>query len=95
MDQVELWTFLLFDWLTSGSSRSGNKETAPIYRRVGGGESPTLHSPSSKRHGWNRSPGRASSSSIIIIREDAEKIRMRLITWESTRKVESSWRDGS
>ena len=60
MDQVELWTFLLFDWLTSGSSRSGNKETAPIYRRVGGGESTTLHSPSSKRHGRNRSPGSAS-----------------------------------
>ena len=48
-------------------------ETAPIYRRVGGGESTTLHSPSSKRHGRNGSPGRASSSSIIIS-EDAEKI---------------------
>jgi hypothetical protein len=48
-------------------------ETAPIYRRVGGGESTTLHSPFSKRHGRNRSPGRASSGSIIIS-EDAEKI---------------------
>jgi hypothetical protein len=47
-------------------------ETAPIYRRVGGGESTTLHSPSSKRHGRNGSPGRASSSSIIIS-EDAER----------------------
>lgn len=49
-------------------------ETAPIYRRLGGGESTTLHSPSSKRHGRNGSSGRASSSSIIIS-EVAEKVR--------------------
>src|SRR5713226_3118958 len=73
-------------------------ETAPIYRRVGGGESTTLHSPSSKRHGRNRSPGRASSSSIIIlarVRGRSAPRRMRLITSESTRKAEGSWRDGS
>ena len=51
-------------------------ETAPIYRRVGGGESTTLHSPSSKRHGRNRSPGRANlAQAPSIYNEGAGKIR--------------------
>jgi hypothetical protein len=47
-------------WMEHCKMILNDYETAPIYRRVGGGE--------------NRSPGRASSSSIIIS-EDAENIR--------------------
>ena len=71
-EQVSRYAWAL--WMGHCKRILNEYETAPINRRVGGGESTILHSASSKRHGRNRSPGRASSSSIIIS-EDAEKIR--------------------